>query len=70
MDSVIVAILVILSLMAGAFIFSQYNKTQEKRDNVPVVAPVYSSWYPWWRGSYVAPSRHYRNIRRRPLYRR
>jgi hypothetical protein len=70
MDSVIVAILVILSLMAGAFIFSQYTKDQEKKVDVPVVAPVYSSWYPYWRGSYVPPSRHYRTIRRRPFHRR
>ena len=70
METLTIVILVILSLLAGAFIFSRYNAKQEQPTRTAVVAPVYTEWDPWWRGSYVPPPRHYRTVTRRAHHRR
>lgn len=70
MDSLTVIILVILSLIAGAFIYSQYNKIPVKSYETPIVAPIYSDWYPWWRGSYVTSRYNRFPIHRRQHHRR
>ena len=66
MEPITIAILVILCLVAGAFIFAQYQKAQEKKEVTPIYTSLYDGWYPWWRGSYVPPVRHYRQ----PIYHR